>query len=1511
SDILKDIVVFDRLEQAPSYRSEKEELTFDNDWWYGTFAGVVTEGLTKMGIAPVVYYNSNRDAKVPGMDTTGSTETAEEVLNDTANGWIRANAWNRPLSEVRAVAVDMSKKTDGSDFQIEDMGSVAFQIKMTAPAQVQELLGLEEYCTNSGRPATYAYNNAAFYSVKQFRNGGTDVQGTETGNSTYVRMCSPDTYELTKELAENVPQGRRQEQFLFTVKQDGKPYASREYTLWRRQPDGAYIKEEGSVHATDGNGGLLLSAGEKAVFAGVADASLMSAQEEENLFWEAEYGRVETTTEDGQTVLTETVTNSYHPVLYVTKKAESVPADMDVSGEGFTMLLEADGEPVRDRKFWYVKQARTDGGIPEIDTGKGDGGCGVTSADGTFTLCPGEVIALPLDNSGVNFTVEEIAGANGENDDWICRTPKVSGTLPEDGKLVTITNIYRWKSLYVTKLITHQDAKECEEEFTFKLELKDEEGKPYPSSVLEGITWTLLGNSQGAETGTDTGEDTGLNAGADAGTPQKLGDDGCFTAACAGKTIRIDHLPAGAAFTLTETEYNEELYLPENGGVVENTMPVYSLQRSVRITNDYLLRPLTVSKLLVYEKTNIEAEEDAETREFTFTVEIADGETAAGGGIDTEASYRPLADAPYRLYKNGMEVQPENGQEFKTDENGTLKLKHAETAVFENAAKEGTPYRITETEDEEYGQLFPASGKPAEGLTGAEGSEIRFVNGSGNGLVIRKEYTADVNDAAAQAYLEELKKNPEKGSVTFRMQVKDEDGKYQEWPVEKDVQVILIDQLKGTMEECWWWAGEKLTVSPWIDVYILEGLPADSSYRLTESASDQHRIFEYVYQDEGGEQKKTWLSVGQVQPEEDGAVSGTVAVQKEASIINQIASIPEGSEIVKQMAYGSDTVPEGSLLVWQVQRHNGTAWEAAKGIPDYVRDDDGAVDDRIRETGKDGKIHLEKTDNGYPAVSFPGSTVKVNLQAGAKGDLRVVEVPEESDAAWGYLAGYASDKYSYITNAFDYDVSPEDAIGFVNANKGVEAEIAKVMDEPCDETFTMVLERVLSTKKPFSSPENVTAENITASEAAKGIAYTVYDASGKHELRQGRTTPKGEIFLKAGEVARLTLPEATYWTVREVLGGTYGLQKLEAKGNCTELGGNLALIGAKAEPIKIVEKYTLSKGDVKGGVTDALTGQRVVLNDGDVKVPELISKYGKLYRVTAIGEYAFGWCENLTSVVLPESVENIGEGAFYACDNLGSVNFPKGLKSIGEGAFWSCSLRSVELPEGLECINKSVFRNCKSLTEVVIPESVTEIGDYAFYDCRNLTRLNLPEGLKRIGEDAFYYCAISEVKIPEGVTDIGSAAFANCKSLKSVVIPEGVTTLSGAIFIGCSGLTSVVLPKGLKSIEIRAFAECSSLTSVVLPEELENIGEYAFYYCTGLKTMKIPGSVTAIGSKAFHGCRNLTSVEIGEGLESIGEEAFLYCNSLKTITIDRKKGIITGSPWGAPGSVNIVWTGDH
>jgi len=73
-------------------------------------------------------------------------------------------------------------------------------------------------------------------------------------------------------------------------------------------------------------------------------------------------------------------------------------------------------------------------------------------------------------------------------------------------------------------------------------------------------------------------------------------------------------------------------------------------------------------------------------------------------------------------------------------------------------------------------------------------------------------------------------------------------------------------------------------------------------------------------------------------------------------------------------------------------------------------------------------------------------------------------------------------------------------------------------------------------------------------------------------------------------------------------------------------------------------------------------------SETSVVIPSKIN--GK--TVTAIGNNAFAYCKNITSITIPNTVTSIGSRAFGGCESLTSIIIPDGVKSIGDYAFGGC-----------------------------------------------------------------------------------------------------------------------------------------------------------------------------------------------------------------------------------------------
>ena len=178
--------------------------------------------------------------------------------------------------------------------------------------------------------------------------------------------------------------------------------------------------------------------------------------------------------------------------------------------------------------------------------------------------------------------------------------------------------------------------------------------------------------------------------------------------------------------------------------------------------------------------------------------------------------------------------------------------------------------------------------------------------------------------------------------------------------------------------------------------------------------------------------------------------------------------------------------------------------------------------------------------------------------------------------------------------------------------------------------------------------------------------------------------------------------------------------------------------------------------------------------------------------MTVIRNSAFSLNEQLTAVIIPDTVTIIEPFAFWGCKNLASITFPEKMPVIGENAFSDTAWwENSESGNKLLIIDHVLLKATGSTGDVIIPDGVTAIAGNAFKDCE-----------------------ITSIVIPDSVTSIGERAFFECCSLGSVILPDTVTSIGNYAFYGCTSLKSVKMPSHLENIGFRLFQFCDALEEV-------------------------------------------------------------------------------------------------
>lgn len=202
--------------------------------------------------------------------------------------------------------------------------------------------------------------------------------------------------------------------------------------------------------------------------------------------------------------------------------------------------------------------------------------------------------------------------------------------------------------------------------------------------------------------------------------------------------------------------------------------------------------------------------------------------------------------------------------------------------------------------------------------------------------------------------------------------------------------------------------------------------------------------------------------------------------------------------------------------------------------------------------------------------------------------------------------------------------------------------------------------------------------------------------------------------------------------------------------------------------ISSVYAEELIEGDYKYMVTDEkATITKYIGSGGRVTIPDELGGY----PVTVIGEGSFSaYTYDLSSVVIPDSVETIESVAFSGCQRLQGVTFGSGLKSIGGYAFYNCRLSDVTLPEGLTSIGGSAFeKGCAG--SVYIPGTVEKIGSYAFSKS-SISTLTFGDGVGEVAGFAFNECPIGNVVLKGSVDKFKKDAFRQSYGKRSVYVED-------------------------------------------------------------------------------------------------------------------------------------------
>ncbi len=340
-----------------------------------------------------------------------------------------------------------------------------------------------------------------------------------------------------------------------------------------------------------------------------------------------------------------------------------------------------------------------------------------------------------------------------------------------------------------------------------------------------------------------------------------------------------------------------------------------------------------------------------------------------------------------------------------------------------------------------------------------------------------------------------------------------------------------------------------------------------------------------------------------------------------------------------------------------------------------------------------------------------------------------------------------------------------------------------------------------------------------------------------------------------------------------------------------------------------IDGVLFTKNGVQGGQMTLLEVPAALSDNSG----NLVTEYTIPDNTYSIGSNSFCANHNLTTVRIPNSVQDIGVGAFEGCfdgkTEPASIVFVNAVNEPGDGldiqnrAFAeNPGLKTVQLPWYVARLGDDVFAGCDNITDFFISDGYNEsfgtkqidVKDGVLYghtvfvnngvETENYALYKYPSG-----RDGSAYTISDEFDKDIPVRQIYKSAFQNNKKLKSITLSSETQVIQDSAFENCVNLQHVDFNNATSGNNAASFIGPLAFANTALGKPYEVSGK------TYRNPLYIPSTINSIGRQAFASCKNLTEVYILNPstvfeYDENDPSSDIFGNGAESLTIYGKKG---------------------
>lgn len=233
-------------------------------------------------------------------------------------------------------------------------------------------------------------------------------------------------------------------------------------------------------------------------------------------------------------------------------------------------------------------------------------------------------------------------------------------------------------------------------------------------------------------------------------------------------------------------------------------------------------------------------------------------------------------------------------------------------------------------------------------------------------------------------------------------------------------------------------------------------------------------------------------------------------------------------------------------------------------------------------------------------------------------------------------------------------------------------------------------------------------------------------------------------------------------------------------------------------------------------------------------------------KITNIGNFAFSNCSSLLNLYYDGTIENWCNVVFESAFS-NPMYYAKYFYLLDENNNYN-EVSEVVIPDSLSKIGNYQFYGFFNLSSIVITSTIESIGWDAFVNCNklyeiyNLSKIDIQKGLSGLNYFLVIHESLDEQSI---IIDDGLFKYVNLEDNyylisylgkeENIVLNDNINGHSYGIydytFSGLDYVKSIKISSTTSSFGWWCFKNCESLEYIVIPESVKKIGNYAFYGC--------------------------------------------------------------------------------